>query len=115
MLIYFAAYLLAAAAALVLMSVMILRIGTALSECPITGRAAHAGALTIVTGYSAIGTGAAFLVGAGALVVIPEMPMVGLLGALGLCLLGLGIGFGHAVGTLRQVVGQAAAQAKSAA
>jgi hypothetical protein len=111
---YFILYFTLAAAALIALSVMIFRIGTALSECPNTGRAAKAGALTIVSGFAAIGTGGILLIAAGALITLPAGTMASLMTALGLSVLCLGLGFTHAVSALRDVVAQAAERASPA-
>ncbi len=81
---------------------MILTIGRALGQCEGSKRAADAGGITIATGFVAIGVGGVILVGAllPALVYTPG----GLLGTLGLSCLMLGLGFTHAVSTLRAVV-----------
>ena len=111
--VYILSFMGLSAMALVVLSWMILKVGAALSDCPVTGRAARAGALTIVTGYAAIGAGAAVLASAIAISAIEIAPFEGFLAALGVVVMCLGIGFGHAVRTLREAVAVAAAQAKS--
>lgn len=85
---------------------MILKVGTLLGDCPDSGRAAKAAAVTIATGYTAVGFGGLILIGAGYVIVAPG-ELAGLLGALGLASLCLGLGFSNAVVTLRAVVDRA--------
>ncbi|MEJ8562844.1 hypothetical protein QTO30_17590 [Yoonia sp. GPGPB17] len=92
------------------LSYMIFRIGDALSDCPATGRAAKAGSLTIVTGFVAIGTGAVMIIAAGIFTALAGINVETVLAAIGVSLLGLGLGFTHAIATLRDVVAQAAAR-----
>lgn len=89
--------------ALAALAFMILRIGALLGECPQSRATARAAAVTIATGYSAIGAGGVILIGA-ALPLLAEAPMAGFLGALGLAALCLGLGFTQAVGTLRALM-----------
>ncbi|WP_291730118.1 hypothetical protein [Leisingera sp. F5] len=84
------------------MALMILRIGTLLGDCPRSGRAAKARAVTIATGYAMVGLGGVILIGAA--LPLLEMDFLGLLPALGLAAVCLGLGFSHAVATLRTVV-----------
>jgi len=81
--------------ALSALCVMILRIGTMLGTCPDTGAAARAAAVTITTGFAAIGA---------VLPIMQDAPMVGFLAALGFASLCLGLGFTHAIATLRAVI-----------
>ncbi|WP_291734242.1 hypothetical protein [Leisingera sp. F5] len=90
---------------LLAMALMILRIGTLLGDCPRSGRAARAGAVTIATGYAMVGLGGVILIGAA--IPLLEMDFLGLLPALGLAAICLGLGFSHAVATLRAVVREA--------
>lgn len=110
----FTAYFLVTAIALAGLSYMIFRIGEALSDCPATGRAAKAGSLTIVTGFVAIGTGAVMIIAAGVFTALAGINVETVLAAIGVSLLGLGLGFTHAIATLRDVVAQAAARAATA-
>lgn len=87
--------------ALGILSAMILRIGNMMGDCPATGRATRSAAATIVTGYAAIGAGGVAL-GAAALVAM-GVHIVAALAVLGLVMLCLGLGFGHAIATLRAV------------
>ena len=91
------------------LTAMILNIGRMVRQCPQTGDAAHAAAVTIATGFAAIGSGGVILIGA-ALPLLVEMPLVGFMLALGFAALCLGLGFAHAVGTLRAVIVQAKRQ-----
>lgn len=110
MLLVYIVFFVVAACALTALSYMIFKIGAALADCPTTGRAAKAGSLTIVTGFVAIGAGAVMIIGAGVFVALSEIPAEGVLAALGLSVLCLGLGFTHAIATLRDVVAQAAKQ-----
>lgn len=85
------------------LAVMILRIGALLGECPQSRATARAGAVTIATGFSAIGAGGVILIGA-ALPLLAQAPMAGFLVALGFAALCLGLGFTHAISTLRAVM-----------
>lgn len=107
----FTAFFLVTAIALAGLSYMIFKIGEALTDCPIAGRAARAGALTIVTGFVAIGTGAVMIVAAGIFTAFSGISVDAILASIGLSLLGLGLGFTHAIATLRDVVAQAVEQA----
>ncbi|KEJ96722.1 hypothetical protein SUH3_15310 [Pseudosulfitobacter pseudonitzschiae] len=93
---------------LVALAAMILKIGSLLGECPAARQAARAAAVTIATGFCAIGAGGVALIG-GALPLVQSEPAAGLMVALGLAALCLGLGFTHAVGTLRAVVKDAPA------
>lgn len=90
---------------LLAMALMILRIGTLLGECPQSGRAAKAGAVTIASGYAMVGLGAVILMGAA--IPLLEGGLLALLPTLGLVAICLGLGFSHAVATLRAVVREA--------
>ncbi|MCZ4254559.1 hypothetical protein O4H53_03335 [Sulfitobacter sp. G21635-S1] len=96
-------YLLLAFGALAALCIMILRIGAMIGTCPQTGAAARAAAVTIATGFAAIGTGGVILIGA-LLPLAVSGPVISFLLALGLASLCLGLGFTHAVGTLRAVL-----------
>ncbi|WP_232281925.1 hypothetical protein [Roseobacter sp. SK209-2-6] len=87
------------------MTVMILRIGSLPGACPQSGRAARPAAVSIATGYTMVGLGGIILIGA----VIPmlEAGFLPLLPGLGLVAIGLGLGFSHAIATLRAVVREA--------
>lgn len=89
--------------ALAVLALMILRIGALLGDCPQSRATARAGAVTIATGFSAIGAGGVILIGA-ALPLLADAPLAGFLGALGLAALCLGLGFAQAVGTLRALM-----------
>ena len=87
------------------MAFMILQIGKLLGDCPQSGRAARAAAVTIATGYSMIGIGGTALIGTA----IPFLKLGSWssLPALGFAAICLGLGFTHAVATLRAVVREA--------
>lgn len=84
------------------MVLMILKIGKLLGDCPASGRAARAASVTIATGYGMIGLGGVALIGAASALL--DMGAIGLLPSLGLAALCLGLGFGHAIATLRAVI-----------
>lgn len=109
----FTLYIGLAACALVGLSVMIFKVGDALADCPVTGRAAKAGSLTIVTGFVAIGLGGVLLIGAAAMVVPPTLTVQAVVTAFGISVLCLGLGFSQAIATLRDVIAQASEQAKA--
>ena len=90
-------------AGLVALATMILRIGTLLGDCPQSRATARAGAVTIATGFCAIGAGGVILIGA-ALQLFENAPFASFLGALGFAALCLGLGFTQAVGTLRALM-----------
>ncbi|MFK7754779.1 MAG: hypothetical protein AB8B51_19810 [Sedimentitalea sp.] len=96
-------YLLLGFGALGVLAVMILKIGALLGDCPQSVQQAKTASITITTGFSAIGAGGVILIGA-LLPVMGANPLTGLLGALGLAALCLGLGFTHAVATLRAVL-----------
>lgn len=81
---------------------MLYVVGQVLADCPRSGRAAAAGALTIGTAFVAIALGAM------SLGVIPMLDRGAgpseVFGTLGTLLIGLGIGFTYAVAQLRRVV-----------
>lgn len=96
------AYFIGALSVLVALAVMILKVGTVLGQCPDKGQSARAGAITIATGFTAIGAGCVTLIAA-------ALPALGLgLMALCICLggatLALGLGFSNAVAILRSVM-----------
>lgn len=99
--------------ALAALATMILRIGALLGECPQSRATARAGAVTIATGFSAIGAGGVILIGA-ALPLLPTTPLAGFLLALGFAALCLGLGFTQAVGTLRALMYDARPKATDA-
>ncbi|MEL7099062.1 MAG: hypothetical protein AAGM84_09565 [Pseudomonadota bacterium] len=98
---------------LALLCLMILRIGHMVGGCPAARRRAEAAAVTIATGYAAIGAGGIMLIGA-LIPLLAQLPAVGVMAALGFAALCLGLGFAHAVGTLRAVVLDAPASAAPA-
>jgi hypothetical protein len=103
-------YIALAFGALAALAIMMLRIGALLGTCPDSSRTARAAAVTIATGFAAIGAGGVILIGA-VLPLLPEAQMVSFLGALGFAALCLGLGFTQAVGTLRAIMLDAHAKA----
>jgi hypothetical protein len=103
------AYVLLAFGALATLCLMILRIGTLMGQCPTTGAAARTAALTIATGYAAIGAGGVILVGA-LIPLLADAPLMGFLLALGFASLCLGLGFTNAMATLRAALSPAQPQ-----
>lgn len=101
------AYFAVALGTLIALTRMIVLIGQGMGDCPDTGRVARAASTSIATGYLAIGLGSVVLIAA----VIPaigggdlaEHSVVVLLTA-GFASLMLGLGFAHAVRTLRLLV-----------
>lgn len=102
MLTYSLIYLAGGLGAVVLLSLMILRIGALMSACPEGAPFARPAAVTIATGFAAIGTGLVLLVGA-LLPLFPEALDAALPLALGFASLCLGLGFTQAASTLRDV------------
>lgn len=102
MLIHASIYLIGTSALLAVLTLMILRIGAMMADCPQNGPAIKTASVTIATGFAAIGAGGVTLIVA-LLGMLQLEPILGLLLALGLAALCLGLGFTHAVGTLRLV------------
>lgn len=105
MILIYIAYFAIALAVLAGLSTMILKIGAMMGTCPISNGAARSASITIATGYSAIGLGGVLL----AAILIPvliEMGAVSLLSAIGVACFALGLGFSHAMATLRAVVAE---------
>lgn len=103
MLILSLTYVLLGFGALLALAAMILRIGTMMAKCPENVPGARAAAVAVATGYTAIGAGGVMLIGA----ILPlsnEAAAVGFFAALGFASLCLGLGFAHAVNTLRAVL-----------
>ncbi|MEP5154844.1 hypothetical protein [Planktotalea sp.] len=96
-------------AMLVALSVMLLRIGAMMADCPVNGPRIQISAITIATGFAAIGAGGIALIGAGFIVSLPDTSLFGLTAALGLAALCLGLGFTQAVANLRAIGEQLAA------
>ncbi len=101
------AYFAIALGTLIALTRMIVLIGRGMGDCPQTGRMARAASTSIATGYLAIGLGGVVLIAA----IIPafgmdniaEQSTIVLLTA-GFASLILGLGFAHAVRTLRLLV-----------
>ena len=97
-----ATYSLISLAVLAVLARMILKIGTLLGTCPERGGVVRAAAVSVATGYSAIGAGGVMLI-AGALPLLGHEAALALMAALGLAAICLGLGFTHAVTILRAV------------
>lgn len=95
-------YFVFALAFLAALATMIVQISRRMGDCPDTGRTARAVGVTIATGYTAIGGGAVALIGSALPVVQGGTPAT--LFAIGFAALVLGLGFTHAVTTLRLAV-----------
>lgn len=95
-------YFVFALSLLAVLAAMIAKIARSLGDCPQTGRIARAAGVTIATGYAAIGGGAVALIGS-ALPVVQGGPSATIF-AIGFAALVLGLGFTHAVTTLRLAV-----------
>lgn len=100
MLISILAFIALSMIALLALTKMILVIGAMQQTCPDNGPAARLVSITVATGYCAIGAGGVLLIAAG-LPVLAEVPVVGFFVGLGFAILCLGLGFSHAVNTLR--------------
>lgn len=107
-------YIVLAFGAVTALATMILRIGALLGDCPQSRATARAGAVTIATGFAAIGAGGVILIGA-ALPLLAQAPLAGFLAALGFAALCLGLGFTQAVGTLRALMYDAKAKVSATA
>lgn len=105
-------YITLAAAALVALSIMILKIGTLIGDCPQSATAARAAAITVATGFAAIGAGGIILIGA-VLPLLQDAALPAFFLSLGFAALCLGLGFTHAVATLRAVVRMPAPKVKA--
>ena len=106
-------YITLALAALIALCVMILKIGKLIGDCPQSAAAARAAAVTVATGFAAIGAGGIILIGA-VLPVLEDAALPGFFLSLGFAALCLGLGFTHAVATLRAVVRMPAPKGKGA-
>lgn len=99
-------YLLLCLAGVIALSRMILTIGGMMAECPGPGPTARSAAVTIATGFGAIGTGGVLLIGA-ALPVFAHSPVIAVAAGSGFAALCLGLGFTQAITTLRAVLSPA--------
>ena len=104
MLIQLAVFAVISLALLAWLSHAIRRVAKALGACPDMAQGTRAGleaaALSISTGFLAIGAGGLFVI-AGAMAAVDAPAPVALMSALGLGVLCLGLGFTHAVTLLR--------------
>ncbi len=88
---------------LIALASMILKIGSMLGDCPQSKAIAKSAAVTLATGFCAIGGGGVLLIGS-VLPVLQSSAAMALIAALGLAVLCLGLGFTQAVTTLRAVL-----------
>lgn len=100
MMVFLLSFIGLALAALAALTRMILLIGSMQRDCPETGPAARLVAVTVATGFCAIGAGGVLLIAA-AFPILAQAPVVAFFIGLGLAVLCLGLGFSHAVNTLR--------------
>lgn len=91
-----------AIATLVTLAGMILKVGKSMTTCPDASPAVAPAALTIVTGFVSMGLGGIVLIGA-MMVALELDAAFTLFAGLGLACLTLGVGFSHAIATLRAV------------
>jgi len=102
MLLVLATYTLISLTVLTVLACMILKIGTMLADCPKRGPVIRSAAVTVATGFGAIGAGGVLLI-AGVLPLLGNDAALALMAALGLAAICLGLGFSHAVTILRAV------------
>ena len=102
MLIVLATYTLISLSVLAVLAWMILKIGAMLGDCPERGALIKSAAVTVATGFSAIGAGGVLLI-AGVLPFLGQEAALALTLALGFAAISLGLGFTHAVTILRAV------------
>lgn len=102
MLIVLASYTVVAMAGLAALAVMILKVGKMMGDCPQRGPAIRSAAVTVCTGFCAIGAGGVLLI-AGVLPLLGNDAALALMGALGLVAICLGLGFTQAITILRAV------------
>jgi hypothetical protein len=101
------AYLAIALGTLAALTRMIILIGRSMGDCPQTGRRAMTAAVSIATGFLAIGMGGVILIAASIPALDPDtlasQAIIVLFNA-GLASLILGLGFTHALRVLRSVI-----------
>lgn len=103
MAVFYIIYFTLGLAMLALLLLILSRIGRGLSECPVNGRMLRAVSVSVLTGFGSIGLGALTLLA----IILPmaeDRPLNGLLVALGLAFIGLGVGFGQALTSLRGAI-----------
>ncbi len=105
-------YLILTSGLLSALTYMILCIGRYLNNCPGGAEAARPAALTVACGFAVIGLGGVATIGA-AFFLVDHSPAA-VLFALGSATICLGLGFTHAVATLRAVLREPAAPAPDA-
>ncbi|MEM9147715.1 MAG: hypothetical protein AAGC57_16140 [Pseudomonadota bacterium] len=107
-------YLSIAGAGLVALCAVLVVIGRAAAECPMTAAAARLGTWVVTTGFAAFGIGAIGLIGA-ALPVLSRVPASALYAAVGMVAIALGFGFYQAAVMLRGLMRDARAARDEAA
>ncbi len=110
MVIFLSSFVGLALAALVVLTRMILLIGAMQQDCPQSGPRARLVSVTVATGFCAIGAGGVLLIAA-AFPFLAGQPVMAFFVTLGLAVLCLGLGFSHAVNTLRLMLQPAAERA----
>lgn len=105
-------YITLALAALIALCIMILKIGDLIGDCPQSKTSARAAAVSVATGFAAIGSGGIILIGA-VLPMLEDAALPAFFLSLGFAALCLGLGFTHAIATLRAVVRMPAAKRKA--
>ncbi|MEM9431273.1 MAG: hypothetical protein AAGA32_17510 [Pseudomonadota bacterium] len=93
---------------LIALCLVIALMGRALSACPDTGRAARAGAIVIMTAFSAFGFGAVSMIAAMLPILSSQVGLSPLYTALAFVAFALGTGFAYAAERLRRIVLEAA-------
>ncbi|MEL6520127.1 MAG: hypothetical protein AAFQ66_04140 [Pseudomonadota bacterium] len=105
MIILYALYFVLSLSVLGALTYMILQIGVMMGACPVNGPTARSAAITIATGFLAIGAGGVCLLAA-LITLLPQDEPVAMLVVLGIAGLALGLGFTQAVATMRDVINQ---------
>lgn len=103
MLSFLIGYIVAGLATVGILTAMILIIGRMQENCPTTGPAAKLVSMTAASGFASIGAGGVLIISF-VIPMMPNQPLIALLGALGLAAICLGLGFTHAVNTMRLVL-----------
>ncbi|MEL6196715.1 MAG: hypothetical protein AAFT19_02605 [Pseudomonadota bacterium] len=108
-----ATYFAAAFAGLAALAAILVVIGRAAAECPLTASAARLGTWVVTTGFVTLGIGVVALIGA-FLPLLLRSDFQGLYTAIGLIFLALGFGFYLAASMLRDILGAARLAARQA-
>lgn len=106
-------YITLALAALIALCIMILKIGHLIGDCPQSMATARVASVSIATGFAAIGSGGITVIGSG-LALTDDAALPAFFLSLGFAALCLGLGFTHAIATLRAVVRMPAVKVKAA-